>query len=303
MRTSRGLLVGLTLLLMSLPADAQQRGAPATPSISELEASRKRAVLEHPPGRGPEPDLAAPLQRAHAAALLKKNEKIRSLAAKLVPSRTSGACGATKIDAISASPPIEPGEEIILNGCFPAGELRLVGQFPSGHVKLDILTWFPHAINARVPASLTGVVDHAATLQVVTQDSTLSNALPIRFKAHREIVQLGHVLSFSCAQPYVGCMTFDEKQIAEHKASDMVALGVDTISAALVNGWTLAGMWWGWWDKGSPGKALAQSSGFVNGAATATVKMHWAAWGTGAVEYEVALYGIGPAGVSPVRTK
>ena len=94
---------------------------------------------------------------------------------------TPDPCPKPQVEAKVVAPPIQPHEEIILNGCGfgdKRGELRLVSNaFPGGHVKLEILTWTRKAIHARMPA-LQGVKNaFKARMLIMRSDLTLGGSI------------------------------------------------------------------------------------------------------------------------------
>ncbi len=285
--------------------------------LREMEQQFKLAVAR----KAPTPQLSQAQAEAEFSAfrtgvlqnfarkLATENGVVRASASNLFPTAqpppsAPDQCTAPKITAVSAAPPLEPGEELIINGCGfgpVGGELRLVGNFPGGHLKLAKLRWLPHAVNARVPIA-TGVKDQAAKLQVVTTNLKLSNPWLTTFRATRDVVRLTlNNIQVQCDvfNQYTKCpghfpkfpgSTFG----AFHGSPTAYHSGTDRATIALRNGYVLAG--YGWWWLGSS-YALDPPGGFTEGASSSTVSMHFTHWADGFGEYGMAVYAVGPVGV------
>jgi hypothetical protein len=284
--------------------------------LMEMEQKSKMAIARKPPT----PQLTQAqadaefstfrtgLLQGYGKRLEAENAVIRGNATNLgrtaQPPPAPDQCSTPKINAVSAAPPVEPGEELIINGCGfgpTGGELRLVGSFPGGYLKLSKLQWFPHAINARVPM-VSGVKDHTAKLQVVTSDLKISNQWPMTFRATREVVRLVlNNIQVQCDvfNQYTKCPNYFPKFPtstfgAFHGSPTAYHSGTDKASISLRNGYVLAG--YGWWWLGSS-FALDVPAGFTEGAASSVVNLHFTHWKDGFGEYGMAIYAVGPVGV------
>lgn len=291
--------------------------------LGEMAAKRERVASRKPPStQASGDDLTADFTtfRAQYLDALRSKRQTQASAARakgpLVappPSEAPDTCTAPKITAVSASPPVEPGEEIILNGCgfggsHPSNDLRLVGGFPTGFVKLQVLKWHNHAVQAKVPA-LTGVKDDAAAkLQLVTKDLQLSNTIPMPFRAARDVVELGAgdvQVQCKLENKYVKCPSSDKVTLSAFHGWPQLSTpatvhvaSADMATIALKNSYVLAG--YAWWWYGLNG-VVDFPAGFVEGASSAQVKMNFSYWVSqkqkGIASYGVRMYAVGPIGV------
>lgn len=290
---------------------------PAALSQAQVDQLMQQAARK-PPGRSAPPalDTVPALQQAQAQ-LVQDNLAMQSLAAQLKPMLQAPGCSPPQIQALSAALPVEPGEELIVNGCgfgTQAGELRLVGNFPGGHLKLDILAWYDHAISARLPA-VSGVLDQTAQLQVVTSALKLGNTHATAFRATRHVVKLEES-DFQitctgtdyddCHWPWnVGLMggttdTGPRSFGATHHVNSKgeLNLGIDTAKFSLGNGYVLAGHWWSWISPHGNSQAAMDASGYAFGQPSGSIRTVFTVVGTG-VQYWHVVYAIGPVGLSP----
>lgn len=291
--------------------------APAAAGQAQVEQLLQKAARK-PPGRSAPPALdALPALKQAQAQLVQDNLAAQSLAAQLKPMLQAPGCSPPQIQALSAALPVEPGEELIVNGCgfgAQAGELRLIGNFPGAHLKLEILGWYDHAISARLPA-VSGVLDQSAQLQVVTHDLKLGNTHAVAFRATRQVVKLEES-DFQitctgtdyddCHWPWnVGLMggttdTGPRSFGATHHVNNKGELnfGVDTAKFSLGNGYVLAGHWWSWLSPHGNSQAAMDASGYAFGQPSGSIKTLFTVVGTG-VQYWHVVYAIGPVGLAP----
>ncbi|HKY59858.1 MAG TPA: hypothetical protein VJP59_02505, partial [Gemmatimonadota bacterium] len=241
-----------------------------------------------------------------------------------------------EVQAVQASPPLDPGEWVLVQGCglgTQPGKLRLAGDFPGGHLDLDIKSWAATQVSAQLPL-VTGVGDMpAARLQLLRKDGKFSNLLDVGgFRATREVrlihptdvivtcgaswgtddCTLGQSHPLSESQ-FFGGASFAAKhgvQTAPKDCDDSAlhCLGrwweeADLAAVHLANGWTLAGYAW-WWNPLAGWSYVNAPSGFQMGSSSATIAMNWGLGlnaGKGPtqseVRYRVDLYAVGPKGV------
>ncbi len=189
----------------------------------EFERLRQRALAARSPGGRPDAEsmaLLKTLETQYASRVETENAKIQALA-RVVSTRLRPAveapnapadaevsgqnddlgldpCGLAEapleVESIQATPPLDPGEWVLLEGCglgTSPGELRLVGDFPGGHVKLQVNYWSSRHISAELPL-VTGVGDMpAAKLQVKRHDGKLSGWVDVGgFRATREVKRI-----------------------------------------------------------------------------------------------------------------
>ena len=204
----------------------------------------------------------------------------------------------------------EPESVIILGGerfGKSAGKVLLKWDDPGGEVKLEILAWHDNVVGARVPA-MSGVVDYAASLVLVTASGARSTLWPVKFLATRNLLWLPDTaVQATCSQaawrnrcnsvgdPPLGLGFHVDRAAtfsASHQSGVDFAQGTDAISATLANGWVLHNHdLWGTRDRVS-------LSGFAEGSPSATVRLFWTAGNFfDIVRYGVNLTIIGPKGV------
>jgi hypothetical protein len=243
-------------------------------------------------------------------------------------------CGDSfELKAIQATPPLDPGELVQLEGCGfgpypPGGEVRLVGDFPGGYLKLHISGWGPTSLLMSVPM-VTGVPDMpAAKLQVVRHDGKFSNWLDVGgFRATKEVrlIHPNDVVITCWLQPapcgfakshplseagFFGGATFASKRIKTVDPDTcgdtaLAQLGeehTDLAAVNLYNAWVLAGYAWGW--DGTGNAWVKAPEGFAANSSSATIKMTWGLQTDPCdgphqsnLRYRVDLYAVGPKGV------
>jgi hypothetical protein len=221
-------------------------------------------------------------------------------------------CGNSfELKAIQATPPLDPGELIMVDGCGfgpypPGGELRLAGDFPGGYLKLKISGWTTRAIGAQLPM-VTGVPDMpSAKLQVVRHDGKFSNWLDVGgFRATRDVRRIhpNDIVVSTCGHPspsddshctmakshplsesnFFGGASFASKwntsttPKGDCSATEMLGANpwgyTDVAAVNLYNGWTLAGYAW-WWTYGGEGYVVPPE-GFAANSSSSTVRMKW----------------------------
>lgn len=297
---------------------------------SALEAKSRTAIAVKPAGKTA-PTLAA--IRAAALASFEQEKRSKGAPRSLLalspavavaiqgafPTPTPG-CATPKITQVSAAPPLDPGDEVILNGCgFGAGggsELRLVGNFPGGYAKFKASVWHDDAIKAVLDPSVRGAFDQNAQMQVVRGDLKLSNQVPIAFRAAREVVLFeekntingacggdksgGHFNQ--CRVPFQGPGlsipmpdSFTMGGVHWVNDGDLDNEGTDVLSLSLANGWKTCGYGWEWWFE-YPGTGYADApQGYADHRTSLTLKMNWGFTRDG-MQYHVDVYAMGPAG-------
>jgi hypothetical protein len=354
-RKLSSVLLAAALATVALQANrAFAQGARQKIALQEFEQQHRQAVARKRPGGRPGADsktMASRLLEKHKSLVQRENSRrspgfgTGTVAVQpgggppksVITQPTPDPCTTPKIQALSALSPLDPGDDVEIQGCGfgPAsqkGELRLLGDFPSA-VKLEVSQWNGAHIKAKVPWGLKGYKDDSkAKLQVFRKDGKFSNGQTVGFRAAREIQLLRPSdVSFVCypsnldnctlatSHPladsqFFGGATFAAKHIGWEisKLADCdgawplanVRSSSDSASVTLKNGWLLAGYAW-WWryeinlDYGF----VDFPSGFQEGKASSTVKMAWkasthdCAKKRGGVSYRVDLYAIGPAGV------
>ncbi len=296
-----------------------------------LEAKSRSAIAAKPPGKSA-PTLAS--IRAAALASFEQEKKTKGAPRPLLalspaaavaiqgafPTPTPG-CATPKITQVSAAPPLDPGDEIILNGCGFGGagggsELRLVGNFPGGYAKFKASVWHDDAIKAVLDPSIRGAFDQNAQMQVVRGDLKLSNQVPIAFRAAREVVLFEEKNTINvacggdassghfnhCRTPFQSGMSLpipsDFTMLGAHWVNDgdLDNEGTDEIRLNLANGFKTCGYGWEWWYE-YPGTGYAHApQGYADGKTSLTLKVAWGFTRDG-LQYHVDVYAIGPAGV------
>lgn len=243
---------------------------------------------------------------------------------------------ALEVSGVQASPPLDPGEWVLVQGCglgTSPGKVRVAGDFSGGYLDLEIKYWGSTQVSAQLPL-VTGVGDMpAARLQLVRQDGKFSGLLDVGgFRATREVRRihptdvivtcgstfgsddctLGQSHPLSESEFFAGA-SFAAKhgvQTAPKDCDDsaLYCLGqwwekTDLASVQLANGWTLAGYAW-WWNPLSGWNYVQSPAGFQTGSSSATIAMNWGLGlnaGQGPtksdVRYRVDLYAVGPKGV------
>jgi hypothetical protein len=296
-----------------------------------LEAKSKSFVTANPPGRL---TLRLANVKTNALAAFEQEKRAKGVPRQLlmlspgalqavVGGPPTPSCATPKISQISAAPPLDPGDEVILNGCgFGAAnqgsELRLVGNFPGGYAKFKASVWHDDAIKAVLDPTLKGALDQPDTkLQVVRGDLKLSNQLPIAFRAARDVVLVewdktitlacggdksdGHFND--CRIPFQGPglsipMPSDFTMAGIHwvNDSDLDNQGTDEISLTLKNGYKTCGYGWEWWYQ-YPGTGFASiPQGYADGRTSLKIRMDWGFTQEG-MQFHVDVYAIGPAGI------
>jgi hypothetical protein len=318
----------IVLCAASLPvAGAAKRADPARRAA--LEAKSKVAVAAKPPG----PSAAThTLVSSQALAAFEQEKKTKGAPRPLLTlspaviqviggAKPTPSCATPKITQISAAPPLDPGDEVILNGCgFGSGggnELRLVGNFPGGYAKLKPSIWHDDAIKAVLDPATRGAFDQADTkLQVVRGDLKLSNQVPIAFRAAREVVLVEEKTTVTlacggdksdghfnyCHSPFDTGMSlpvmhnFSMAGIHWVNDGDLDNEGSDEMSLTLKNGFKTCGYGWEWWYE-YPGTGFASvPHGYADGRTSLKIRMDWGLTHDG-MQYHVDVYAIGPAGV------
>ncbi|HEY3124914.1 MAG TPA: hypothetical protein VGK70_12755 [Thermoanaerobaculia bacterium] len=210
--------------------------------------------------------------------------------------------------AISASLPLDPGDDVSVQGCgfglkAPGSDLRLMGDFPGGFIKLETKTWNGYSITARVPDVKGAKDDPNAKLQVVLKDSTFSTWQTAGFRASREVLKLKPWdVDFHCT-PYLdvdicdlatnhlladsqffGGATFAARHDAPHveyagdyPCKEFPHIGFrinpsDSAAVSLKNGWVLAGYAWWWRYQITPNLGYVEAPlGFHEGAKSSNI--------------------------------
>ncbi|GKS57236.1 hypothetical protein YTPLAS18_07630 [Nitrospira sp.] len=230
-------------------------------------------------------------------------------------------CQKPQVSSTAVTLPIEPHEEVILNGCGfgdQRGELRLEGNaFPSGHVKLEIITWTRKAIHARVPA-LKGVSNVPnSIMRIVRKDLVFGDPFNMPFKATVDCQLIPpHRVNVVCAEPGACVKAEDlskkyfdgpKKHFTDasfgawHNRAQIYTFGADKAMVNLGNGWVLQGMDYGWEDGGpTPGATnviVGLPGGFQMHATSFTITMPWKSWNKGEAVYGTKLLACGPWGL------
>ena len=222
--------------------------------------------------------------------------------------------GAFEIETVEASPPIEPGETIVVHGCGfgynpPTGTVRLLGDFPGGTLEIPHSSWNSRVVVARVPPDLSGVPDVPdVKLQIIRHDGRPSPWFELGdFRAAREprILHPSDV-AVTCGLPgpdddaectlaqshplseseFYGGATFagrhtrvvtprEDCTATETIAGNIRIEASDTATVNLRNGWVLTGFGWGWHRLEGNGW-VEEPLGVTAGASQATVTVPWA---------------------------
>lgn len=295
-----------------------------------LEAKSRTAAAEHPPARGA---ATHALVRTQALAAFEQEKRSKggprqllalspAVVQAVIGAAPTPSCATPKITQISAAPPLDPGDELILNGCGfgsagQGSELRLVGNFPGGYAKFKASVWHDDAIKAVLDPGTSGAFDQADTkLQLVRGDLKLSNQIPIAFRAARDVVRIDEkaTVTLGCggdksAGHYNYCRTPLQNGTSLPSMSDFTMAGVhwvndsdldnegaDEISLTLKNGFKTCGYGWEWWYE-YPGTGYASVPiGYRDGVSSLKIVMLWGLTRDG-MQYHVDLYAIGPKGV------
>lgn len=324
------------------PKPSMQKAQPS-PKEMQFDQARSRAMSGKPPGGNPSGESNAfmeRLKRQHESRVESQNARVQAMFGRLSVPPTGG--GGKKgpppgvhapgtgpapvklpdpcegrpleIKAIQTTPPLEPGEKVLVDGCgfgYPTdpapAEVFLFGDgFPGGRLKLDLEGTLPMGILARVPMRQ-GVPDiKTAKLQVV-RGSKFSNQMDVgEFHATRAVRRiLPKDISVTCYNisnqaecevasrypPGESSFFMGATIGAKHSQSAAaMACGEDSDSALalLGSGWeehvesfgvNLKNGWTlshynWWWSDQGKGYAYAPS-GFAQGANSATLTMKW----------------------------
>ncbi len=274
--------------------------------------------------------LQGALARELAATQAAKNQKV-ALAlqqalgglAKPVPVRPT----VPKINLVVQSPPLSPGDRILIFGEGfggsedgpptppEGGSVRLIGYFPpEAHLDLRIVRWAPASILAELPP-VSGVPDQEGIHIQVRRSPTWSNQVESSFRATRVFVMLtkadvpvlvchdADLASNGCNPPYTkhGGGTFS----AVHAYTDGEC-GYDQVRVSLGNGYTLDHTYLdatysyigGTISGPMPAPAVGASlAGFPQGASRADLTINWCFDGLGGIDYGLIVYAIGPKGL------
>lgn len=312
----------------STPSTQPSSGGLSQEQVRELERQRDQVLRNTP--RQPIEKSRGEFLAKEKMNLTHENAKISQAAAQATPftqiPSTPDPCLKPQVQATAVTAPIEPLEEIILNGCGfgdQRGELRLEGNgFPGDILKLEILTWTRNVIRARVP-SVKGIpLGVVANMRIVRKDLILGDPFPMPFKPTKscELIPKNRV-QMSCGgagQCFPGQSasgvellalqvnplyqrTIKEASFgAWHSKGQFVNAGVDKGSVNLKNGWVVMGMDYEWDDGGPPGQKnvlVTVLKGFLPATKQFTIEMAWKSWLGGQAVYGVKLLACGPWGV------
>ncbi|HVN77061.1 MAG TPA: hypothetical protein VMT19_12140 [Thermoanaerobaculaceae bacterium] len=320
-----GLLACVAIQALAIVAaeSAEQQAAGTRGGVAAALA-RLRAEGTRPTG---DPGLAAvraELERDTAEALAAQNRQVAA-ALERVQARLQNPRGPVPAPAITGvvqSPPLSPGEQILILGEGfggpddgsvtppPGGVARLNGYFAGGHLQLEIVRWAPAYVLARVPI-VTHVPDQGlVTVQVVVGTSA-SNQVDSAFEAARGVVLVrredtqvmachGADLAANFCNPGFGRHT--SASFGAYHAYTDGECGRDELRVALTHQFTLHRAYLdavpGYQASGSAGPPAFAASlgGFQPGAAAADISVEWCYDGIGGLDYGLALYAVGPAG-------
>jgi hypothetical protein len=240
---------GLTALLALAQTDRSLR-SPTDPFQSRLQ----RAVGRKAPGGQP----AAESQKTGDLLLQKyrarrdsEDSRARSASGGQgvslgVARPTPDPCTTPQIKAVDATPPLDPGDHVVIQGCgFGKSapnekiELRLVGDFGvPGHpgppnIPLDVSWSVGWKIVAQMPPPgdprVKGVQDDpVAKLQVFRKDGKFSNWFQVGFRANRVVSKLGpYDVTFNCKSTSLDNCTL----ATSHPLADTQFFGGATVAA------------------------------------------------------------------------
>ncbi|MCM3878376.1 MAG: IPT/TIG domain-containing protein [Thermoanaerobaculia bacterium] len=282
--------------------------------LAEMGALRRRMTAFKPPGSRNQapPDFSATRMKLldkEKLRLSQKRAKVGShfphvLNSGLAP--TPDSCSKPKITDISAAPPLEPGDEITLNGCGfglkdPASDLRFLGDFPGGFQKLQIVQWHGNAIRAVVPP-LSGVKDQFSKLQVIRKDLQFSNEIPAEFHAARDVTKLTLAdLKQTCSAGHYhdDCAANASHTLRGlHQTDTAYRSGIDTVTGNLKNGCVLVGFAWEWWGNAGGVLKADPMTTIVLDSASISVSFPFVLLSPkGLVDYKMDFWALGPVGV------
>jgi hypothetical protein len=232
-----------------------------------------------------------------------------------------------KINLVVQSPPLSPGDRILIFGEGfggseegpptppEGGSVRLIGYFPpEAHLTLKIVRWAPVYILAELPP-VSGVPDQEGIHIQVRCSPTWSNQVESSFRATRVYAMLtkadvavlvchdADLASNACNSPYSkhGGGTFS----ALHAYTDGEC-GYDQVRVSLGHGYTLDHTYLdatysyigGTISGPMPAPAVGASlAGFPQGASRADLTINWCFDGMGGIDYGLIVYAIGPKGL------
>ncbi len=226
-----------------------------------------------------------------------------SVAAALADAVPDACPHAPQITGMLLGSLIEPGGPVILFGCgFVNPEVRLLGQFPGGYVTLKPDKWTGKGFAGWIPDGITGVPDHEAALQVVTNAGS-SNEWKVQFTADRAIHTLTlHEVTADCdngdwTEDHCPRSDCNVSLCAVHQLNvPGAASGSDQVWANLKNGWTdYKHGFTQYWEGLTEGSNAAGS--YVGSDVRPTMKVDWHVSGWSYISYRVKFKIIGPVGV------
>jgi len=216
---------------------------------------------------------------------------------------------APQIETVFLFSVISPGGGVIVKGVnFGAqpGQFKL--RLQNGQeTNLGNLTWATQAVSGVIDPNLSGVIDQPATLTVVDARGMMSNEVPVKFTARREIRQLPMAdVRFDCStvsdtnkcNSYEGVPEYGLSSFEGYHACTGIFItcndaGDDDYSATVANGWEYShGENWGGKSNSSQPIVIRDEPGSFH------FKIHWDTVGNRSVNYRGPIYIEGPAGTS-----
>jgi hypothetical protein len=99
--------------------------------------------------------------------------------------------GPPTIDKLSGA--LISGREVGVYGrCLGerTGSVQLIGPFPGGKMTLPFKHWDSTGVILDVPANIRGIQDQTVSISVITAEGKSTSALPVKFVAAREVVEV-----------------------------------------------------------------------------------------------------------------
>ena len=293
------------LVLLAGTATGQREKRLDARQVAEFERQRNQALARKPLGGNPASEssaIAARMMENHRRKIEAENSRAKGAAGMTASDEarivlpTPDPCTSPQIKSAEVSPPVDPGDLVVVIGCGfgkkePGSELRLIGDFPAP-IKLDVVSWTGWKIVASTPPpghpSVKGLKDDKnAKLQVHRKDGKFSNWFNVGFRAARQVVQLRPFdVTPQCVQSTLDTCTLatshplSETQLyggatfaARHDGYSLHApigdecegsvaeLGVtrdgaDSVVFQLANNFEFAGFAWYWWYANDSGHGV-----------------------------------------------
>jgi len=219
---------------------------------------------------------------------------------------------APRIDSVFPFSVISPGGGVIVQGVnLGASPGKFLLKLQDGQAtEMGSLTWADTAVSGNIEPGIGGVLDQAATLQVIRADGSASNEMPVQFTARREIRLLPMADVQCSAEDKTDLDTCNDRNDPNspdtirgfHQCRDVADWvfgcndsGVDAFWTTLANGWKVNSA-----ILTSVGGGVAQSPPTIvqEGPGPAKVTVWWDTRDLMVVGYAGRVFIEGPAGTS-----